>query len=72
MRGMNREIQDLILNIEQSFNVIEDNIKAVFRYTDGLSDNQELFNDTVYFNKEDTYGLVIQLRAFRDMLEEVL
>jgi hypothetical protein len=69
---MNKEIQDLILDIEQSFNVIEDNIKAVFRFTDGLSVNQELFNDTVYFNQEDTYGLVVQLRAFRDMLEEVL
>lgn len=69
---MSKEIQDLILDIEQSFNVIEDNIKAVFRFTDGLSDNRELFNDTVYFNQEDTYGLVVQLRAFRDMLEEVL
>lgn len=69
---MSKEIQDLILDIEQSFNVIEDNIKAVFRFTDGLSDNQELFNDTVYFNQEDTYGLVVKLRAFRDMLEEVL
>lgn len=69
---MSKAIQDLILDIEQSFNVIEDNIKAVFRFTDGLSDNQELFNDTVYFNQEDTYGLVVQLRAFRDMLEEVL
>ena len=69
---MSKEIQDLILDIEQSFNVIEDNIKAVFRFTDGLSDNQEVFNDTVYFNQEDTYGLVVQLRALRDMLEEVL
>lgn len=69
---MSKEIQDLILDIEQSFNVIEDNIKAVFRFTDGLSANQELFNDTVYFNQEDTYGLVVQLRAFRDMVEEIL
>lgn len=69
---MSKEIQDLILDIEKSFHVIEDNIKAVFRFTDGLSDNQELFNDTVYFNQEDTYGLVVQLRAFRDMLEEIL
>lgn len=72
MKGMNRDLEDLISDIEQSFRVIEDNIERVYKYIDRLDENQELFNDTIYFNQEDTYNLVIQLRAFRDMIEEVL
>jgi len=69
---MSKDLQDLILDIEQSFRVIDDNVERIFNYIDRLDENQEMFNDTIYFNQEDTYNLVIQLRAFRDMVEEIL
>lgn len=69
---MSKELNELISDIEQSFNTIDDNVERVFRYIDRLDEDQEMFNDTIYFNQDDTYNLVIQLRAFRDMLEEVL
>ena len=69
---MSKDLQDLISDIEESFRVIDDNVERVFRYIDRLDENQEMFNDTIYFNQEDTYNLVIQLRAFRDMVEEIL
>jgi hypothetical protein len=69
---MSKDLQQLILDIEQSFRVIDDNVERVFNYIDRLDENQEMFNDTIYFNQEDTYNLVIQLRAFRDMVEEIL
>lgn len=69
---MSKDLQDLIIDIEQSFSTIDDNVERVFRYIDRLNEDQEMFNDTIYFNQEDTYNLVIQLRAFRDMLEEIL
>lgn len=69
---MSKDLQDLISDIEQSFRVIDDNVERVFNYIDRLDENQEMFNDTIYFNQEDTYNLVIQLRAFRDMVEEIL
>lgn len=69
---MNKDLQDLISDIEESFRVIDDNVERVFNYIDRLDENQEMFNDTIYFNQEDTYNLVIQLRAFRDMVEEIL
>ena len=67
---MSKDLQRLISDIEQSFSTIDDNVERVFRYIDRLDEDQEMFNDTIYFNQEDTYNLVIQLRAFRDMLEE--
>lgn len=67
---MSKDMQDLISDIEESFRVIDDNVERVFRYIDRLDEDQEMFNDTIYFNQEDTYNLVIQLRAFRDMVEE--
>lgn len=69
---MNKDLQDLIMDIEQSFRVVDDNVERIFNYVDRIDENQELFNDTIYFNMEDTYNLVIQLRAFRDMVEEIL
>lgn len=69
---MSKDLQDLIIDIEQSFSTIDDNVERVFRYIDRLDEDQEMFNDTIYFNQEDTYNLVIQLRAFRDMVEEIL
>lgn len=69
---MSKELNELISDIEQSFNTIDDNVERVFRYIDRLDEDQEMFNDTIYFNQEDTYNLVIQLRAFRDMVEEIL
>lgn len=69
---MSKDLQRLISDIEQSFSTINDNVERVFRYIDRLDENQEMFNDTIYFNQEDTYNLVIQLRAFRDMVEEIL
>ena len=69
---MSRDLQQLILDIEQSFRVIDDNVERIFNYIDRLDENQEMFNDTIYFNQEDTYNLAIQLRAFRDMVEEIL
>lgn len=69
---MSKDLQDLIIDIEQSFSTIDDNVERVFRYIDRLDEDQEMFNDTIYFNQEDTYNLVIQLRAFRDMIEEIL
>ena len=69
---MNKDLQELISDIENSFKTIDDNVERVFRYIDRLDENQEMFNDTIYFNQEDTYNLVIQLRAFRDMVEEIL
>ena len=69
---MSKDLQDLISDIEQSFSTIDDNVERVFRYIDRLDEDQEMFNDTIYFNQEDTYNLVIQLRAFRDMVEEIL
>lgn len=69
---MNKDLKDLILDIEQSFRVIDDNVERIFNYVDRIDENQEMFNDTIYFNMEDTYNLVIQLRAFRDMIEEIL
>lgn len=69
---MSKDLQRLIFYIEQSFSTIDDNVERVFRYIDRLDENQEMFNDTIYFNQEDTYNLVIQLRAFRDMVEEIL
>lgn len=67
---MSKDLQRLISDIEQSFSTIDDNVERVFRYIDRLDEDQEMFNDTIYFNQEDTYNLVIQLRAFRDMVEE--
>ena len=69
---MSKNLQRLISDIEQSFSTINDNVERVFRYIDRLDEDQEMFNDTIYFNQEDTYNLVIQLRAFRDMVEEIL
>jgi len=69
---MSKDLQRLISDIEQSFSTIDNNVERVFRYIDRLDENQEMFNDTIYFNQEDTYNLVIQLRAFRDMVEEIL
>lgn len=69
---MSKDLQDLIIDIEQSFSTIDDNVERVFRYIDRLDEDQEMFNDTIYFNQEDAYNLVIQLRAFRDMVEEIL
>ena len=69
---MSKDLQDLIIDIVQSFSTIDDNVERVFRYIDRLDEDQEMFNDTIYFNQEDTYNLVIQLRAFRDMVEEIL
>ena len=69
---MSKDLQRLISDIEQSFSTIDDNVERVFRYIDRLDEDQEMFNDTIYFNQEDTYNLVIQLRAFRDMVEEIL
>lgn len=69
---MNKDLQELISDIESSFKTIDDNVERVFNYIDRLDENQEMFNDTIYFNMEDTYNLVIQLRAFRDMVEEIL
>ena len=69
---MSKDLQRLISDIEQSFSTIDDNAERVFRYIDRLDEDQEMFNDTIYFNMEDTYNLVIQLRAFRDMVEEIL
>jgi hypothetical protein len=69
---MSKDLQDLILDIERSFSTIDDNVERIFNYIDRLDENQEMFNDTIYFNMEDTYNLVIQLRAFRDMVEEIL
>jgi hypothetical protein len=69
---MNKDLQELISDIESSFKTIDDNVERIFNYIDRLDENQEMFNDTIYFNMEDTYNLVIQLRAFRDMVEEIL
>jgi hypothetical protein len=69
---MNKDLQELISDIEESFKVIDDNVKGIFNYIDRLDKNQEKFINTIYFNMEDTYNLVIQLRAFRDMVEEIL
>jgi len=69
---MNKDLQELISDIESSFKTIDDNVERVFNYIDRLDENQKMFNDTIYFNMEDTYNLVIQLRAFRDMVEEIL
>jgi len=69
---MNKDIQELISDIERSFITIDDNVERVFNYIDRLDENQEMFNDTIYFNMKDCYNLVIQLRAFRDMVEELL
>jgi len=69
---MNKDLQELISDIENSFKTIDDNVERVFNYIDRLDENQKMFNDTIYFNMEDTYNLVIQLRAFRDMVEEIL
>jgi len=69
---MSKDLQRLISDIEQSFSTINDNVERVFRYIDRLDEDQEMFNDTIYFNQEDTYNLVIQLRAFRDMIEEII
>ena len=69
---MSKDLQNLISDIERSFSTIDDNVERIFNYIDRLDENQEMFNDTIYFNQEDTYNLVIQLRAFRDMVEEIL
>jgi hypothetical protein len=69
---MSKDLKRLIWDIERSFSTIDDNVERVFNYIDRLDENQEMFNDTIYFNQEDTYNLVIQLRAFRDMIEEEL
>ena len=69
---MSKDLQRLISDIEQSFSTIDDNAERVFRYIDRLDEDQEMFNDTIYFNQEDTYNLDIQLRAFRDMVQEIL
>jgi hypothetical protein len=69
---MSKDLKRLIWDIENSFSTIDDNVERIFNYIDRLDENQELFNDTIYFNMEDTYNLVIQLRAFRDMVEEIL
>lgn len=69
---MNKDLLSLINDIEKSFSVIDDNVDRVFNYIDKLDEDQEMFNDTLYFNMDDTYNLVIQLRAFRDMVEEIL
>ena len=69
---MNKDLENLIGDIEKSFSVIDDNVERIFRYIDKLDEDQEMFNDTIYFNMDDTYNLVIQLRAFRDMVEEIL
>lgn len=69
---MSKDLKRLIRDIENSFSTIDDNVERIFNYIDRLDENQEMFNDTIYFNQEDTYNLVIQLRAFRDMVEEIL
>lgn len=69
---MSKDLKDLMSDIETSFNAIDDNVEKVFRYIDRLDEDQETFNDAIYFNMTDTYNLVIQLRAFRDMAEEIL
>jgi len=69
---MNRDLEKLMDDIEESFSVIDDNLERIFRYIDKLDEDQEMFNNTIYFNMNDTYNLVIQLRAFRDMVEEIL
>ena len=69
---MSKDLKDLMSDIETSFNAIDDNVEKVFRYIDRLDEDQETFNDAIYFNMTDTYNLVIQLRAFRDMVEEIL
>lgn len=69
---MSKDLKDLISDIETSFNAIDDNVEKVFNYIDRLDEDQETFNDAIYFNMTDTYNLVIQLRALRDMIEEIL
>lgn len=72
MKLMSKDLVSLINDIEESFSVIDDNVERIFNYIDKLDEDQEMFNDTLYFNMDDTYNLVIQLRAFRDMVEEIL
>lgn len=65
---MNKDLEKLYYLIEKQFDVINNSLSFI---TSTVDDMGELIDET-YLLTKDSFELLLLMRAFRDMVEEIL